>query len=570
MQQDEALNLLKMGKNIFLTGAAGAGKTYLLNKYINYLKDHNIGVAVTASTGIAATHLHGTTIQSWSGIGVRNEITNKGLEQLLTTKRINSNYKKSKVLIIDEISMLHPHHLDMIDSIARYILGSDQAFGGIQLVLCGDFFQLPPVSSGPVTDEKPFFAFEASAWKDGDFHVCYLQEQHRQGNDPLLSVLNDIRGGTAGEHTKVPLRTRYKKEPQGATKATKLYSRNIDVDAINERELANIVGQEKTYTMKTHGFSALVASLKKSCIAPEQLKLKLGAEVMFIKNDVAGRYVNGTRSIVVGFDEEEGWPIVKTYSNKTIIVLPEEWKYEDNGKVRATITQIPLRLAWAITIHKSQGMTLDAAEIDLGDAFEPGMGYVALSRVRRLTGLKLMNLNEMALKVHPKILQHDQIFKDNSMAAVKYLHTLSEKEIELCQRETLLKRFAGGGKTKIINKESTNKSTNIRKEVIPTHITTLTLLKDNLSIESIAAKRGLTAGTIVNHIEKLKDLNLIDSSFIEELKNAISKENFDAIFAELKRSEDGKLKPIYDKFEGQHSYATIQLVRLSVGLRNSK
>lgn len=226
MQQEEAFKLLKMGKNIFLTGAAGSGKTYLLNKYINYLKDHNVKVAVTASTGIAASHLQGTTIHSWSGIGVREELTNKDLEKLLTTQRIKSNYTKSKVLIIDEISMLHPQYLDMIDSIARYILDSDKAFGGIQLILCGDFFQLPPVSSGSVNEEKRF-AFHASAWNDGEFHVCYLEEQHRQGNDPLLTVLNDIRSGTAGEHTKVPLRTRYKKEPEGATKATKLYSRNI-------------------------------------------------------------------------------------------------------------------------------------------------------------------------------------------------------------------------------------------------------------------------------------------------------------------------------------------------------
>lgn len=558
MQQDEAFNLLKMGKNIFLTGAAGSGKTYLLNKYINYLKDNNIGVAITASTGIAATHLQGTTIHSWSGIGVRDNLTKKDLEKLLTTNRIKRNYTKTKVLIIDEISMLHKHQLDMVDSIARYILDCDKAFGGMQVVLCGDFFQLPPVFSGPLVEEKRF-AFEASTWEEGDFHVCYLHEQHRQGNDPLLVVLNDIRSGTAGEHTKVPLRTRYKKEPQGATKATRLYSRNINVDAINEHELANIDGQEKIFTMTTEGFSALVEGLKKSCLATEQLKLKIGAEVMFVKNDTAGRYVNGTRSIVLGFDKSEGWPIVKTYDNKTVIAYPEEWKYEDNGIVRATITQVPLRLAWAITIHKSQGMTLDAAEIDLGDAFEPGMGYVALSRVRSLNGLKLMNLNEMALKVHPKILQHDKIFKDNSAAFVKYLQTLSEKERAQCHGETLI-RF-GGGKIKVISKTTTKTR---KKKAIPTHNTTLEMLKENLSIESIAAKRGISIGTIINHIEKLKGLNKIDHSFLENLKDALPKKDFDIIFAELENSEDGKLKPLYDKFEGKYSYANIQFVRLFV------
>ncbi len=197
MLQDEALSLLKMGKNIFLTGEAGSGKTYLLNQYIHYLKAHNVEVAVTASTGIAATHLQGTTIHSWSGIGVRDHLTQKDLEKLLTTERIKRNYKKTKVLIIDEISMLHQHQLDMVDVIARYILNCEQAFGGIQVVLCGDFFQLPPVSSGSSVEEKQF-AFEGSAWSTGDFHVCYLHEQHRQSNDPLLTVLNDIRSGTAG------------------------------------------------------------------------------------------------------------------------------------------------------------------------------------------------------------------------------------------------------------------------------------------------------------------------------------------------------------------------------------
>jgi len=560
MQQDDAFNLLKMGKNIFLTGAAGAGKTHLLNKYINYLKENNVGVAVTASTGIAATHLQGTTLHAWSGIGVKDNITAKDLEKLLTSSRIKRNYKKTKVLIIDEISMLHKHQLDMVDAIARYILDCDKAFGGIQVVLCGDFFQLPPVAQGSLTEEK-HFAFEACSWKSGSFHVCYLHEQHRQGNDPLLAVLNDIRSGTAGEHTKVPLRTRYKKEPEGATKATILYSRNINVDTINEQALANIQGQEKIFTMTTQGFSAVVEGLKKSCLALEQLKLKIGAEVMFIKNDTSARYVNGTRSVVVGFDKSEGWPIVKTYENKIIIAYPEEWKYEDSGVVRAIITQVPLRLAWAITIHKSQGLTLDAAEIDLGDAFEPGMGYVALSRVRSLSGLKLMNLNEMALKVHPKILQHDQVFKDSSVASLNYLQTLSEKEITECHSKTLIERFLGG---KIKTTTSKKKNSTNKQAAIPTHITTLEMLKENLSIESIAAKRGISVRTVMSHLEKLTGLKQIDSALMDNLKATLPTNDFDIIFAEFNQSEDGKLKPIYDKFEGKYSYDWIQLVRLFV------
>jgi ATP-dependent DNA helicase PIF1 len=412
MKQDQALEILKSGKNVFLTGAAGAGKTYLLNKYIDYLRSNAMGVAVTASTGIAATHLHGKTIHSWSGIGIKNSMNGKELEKLLKKSRIARNYKKTKVLIIDEISMLHGYQLEMVDQIARYMKKVDEPFGGIQVVVCGDFFQLPPVSSG-YSNTVTQFAFESPAWENSDFSVCYLDEQHRQENDPLLDVLNDIRSGTAGEHTRVPLRTRYKKEPEGAGKATKLYSRNINVDAINEGELSKIEGKEKKFTMQSVGADALVEALKKGCLAQEELCLKVGAEVMFIKNSTIDDYKNGTRGVVEGFSVK-GWPKVRTFDGSLIITKPEEWKYEDNEETRATLIQVPLRLAWAITIHKSQGMTLDTAEIDLGDAFEPGMGYVALSRVRSLSGLKLMNLNAMALEVHPKVLEQDKLFKEAS------------------------------------------------------------------------------------------------------------------------------------------------------------
>lgn len=559
MQQDEAFNLLKMGKNIFLTGEAGSGKTYLLNKYINYLKENQVVVAVTASTGIAATHLQGKTIHSWSGIGTREHLTQKDLEKLRDNPRIKRNYKKTKVLIIDEISMLHKHQLDMVDTIARYLLDSEKFFGNIQVVVCGDFFQLPPVSSLPLSEEKQF-AFEAASWAQGEFHVCYLHEQHRQTNDPLHAILNDIRRGTAGEHTKVPLRTRYKKEPAGATKATKLYSRNMNVDTINETELAKLPGQEKIFTMVGEGFGALVDGLKKSCLALEQLKLKTGAEVMFIRNDVLGTYVNGTRSVVVGFDKIDGWPIVKTYDQEIIVASPEEWQYEENGIVRATIKQVPLRLAWAITIHKSQGMTLDAAEIDLSDAFEPGMGYVALSRVRSLNGLKLLGLNEMALKVHPKILKHDQIFQESSAVVVKKLQSLTEQEIAQRHKEVLTKRF-GGGIKKATAKTKTKPT---KKEIIPTHLITFELLKNRLSIELIAAQRNISIGTVLSHLEKLRGLKKIEYADIAHLKDNFQKKDFDIIFNEFKKSEDGKLKPIYDLLDGKYSYENIQIVRLFV------
>jgi ATP-dependent DNA helicase PIF1 len=486
MKQAAALDLMKIGKNIFLTGSPGSGKTYLLNQYIRYLKDHEVTVAMTASTGIAATHVQGVTIHSWSGIGIKESLNETDLEYLLKKKLITKHYQETKTLIIDEISMLHPHQLDMIDTIARRLLKADEPFGGLQVIVCGDFFQLPPVSSGLSHQKR--FAFEAEAWKNGDFHVCYLQEQHRQGDDPLATILEDIRSGTAGEQTKIPLRTRYKKEPEGATRATRLYARNVNVEAINTCELSKIHEKEKIFHMTGQGVDALVKSLRKSCLAQETLMLKIGAEVMFIKNDMGGRYVNGTRGVVIGFDKEEGWPRVRTYDRQIILAVPEVWNYEDNGRIQASIEQVPLRLAWAMTIHKSQGMTLDAAEIDLGDVFELGMGYVALSRVRRLTGLKLMNLNELALKVDPKILAYDHLFKQDADLAVHYLQTLSETAIEEQQKKTLLKRFEGClPKTPKVQRQGKNKKKLKRSnDCGATHLMILELLKQNRTIPFIA------------------------------------------------------------------------------------
>lgn len=560
MLQEHAFELLKIGKNIFLTGEAGSGKTYLLNKYIQYLRESNVKVAVTASTGIAATHLQGSTIHSWSGIGVRDSLSDKDLEKILGEDRIKRNIKKTRVLIIDEISMLHKHQLDMVDTITRFMLDKTHPFGGLQVILCGDFFQLPPVSSGSARQEKQF-AFEAESWKAGDFHVCYLHEQHRHSDNELPGILNDIRSGTAGEQTKIPLRTRYKKEPEGPVKPTKLYCRNINVDVINEQELAKIDSPEKVFPMGAVGFNATVESLKRSCLAPAELKLKIGAEVMFIKNDAHGKFVNGTRCVVVGFEKTpESYPIIKTHDNDVFVAYPEEWKYEDNGIVRAIITQIPLRLAWAITIHKSQGMTLDAAEIDLGDAFEPGMGYVALSRVRKLSGLKLMNLNEMALKVHPNILQHDKIFKECSAEVVEELLNLSDHERLQLQKDTLFLRFEGSAEKPAPKKRGRKK----KDKPVATHFITLEKIRQKQSIDTIATEREISPGTVFNHIEKLLGLKSLAEMDLDYLKHTLAQNDFAEIFAALKQSENGWLSPVYQAFGGKYSYEDIRLVRLFV------
>jgi len=574
MIQKDALDLLKIGGNTLITGAAGSGKTYLLNQYIKYLTEHGVNVAITASTGIAATHIGGQTIHSWSGIGISEYLNEEDIQKIATNKNIKSRFKKTKVLIIDEISMLHGRQLDMIDQIARAMLDHTKPFGGIQVVLCGDFFQLPPITKNNNfnQDNGNKFAYQCLAWENGQFNICYLHEQFRQKEgkngeqDELLKILNEIRSGSAGENTKVPLRSRYKKDPDTKTSLlpTKLFARNFNVDSINQQELAKIEGPGKIFVMENRGFSKLVETLQRSCLALEELELKIGAEVMFVKNNIEGRYVNGTRGVVEGFDSIDGYPIVRSFDGSLIIARPEEWKLEEDGIVRATISQVPLRLAWAITIHKSQGMTLDAVELDLSDAFEPGMGYVALSRVRSLAGLKLLGLNDIALKVHPQILSDDFKFQEWSDLTCDRLKEFSEDEKKKHQETVLFDRFSGNRDKNLVKKKKEDKAKRLvdrsTGKKTPTHKITAEFLSKKKSVKKIAEERGLTVGTIVTHMEKLLgEGNLPDVSYIKK-----DIKGFDKILKEFKKSKDGKLSPIFDKFDEKYSFETLRLVRLFV------
>ena len=412
MDQSQALEILKSGQNIFLTGSAGTGKTFLLNEFIEYLKKEKVKVSVTASTGIAATHLGGITIHSWSGMGIESKLSDKQVKSLLIKEELRKRIKEAEILIIDEISMLDAARLDLLDQICKAAKEPFLSFGGLQIIMCGDFFQLPPVNVGK--REGVEFAYKSLAWEQADVKVCYLNKKHRQQNDlEFVNILDSIRENEAGENILNKLKIRLKKQINCSIKPTKLYTHNLDVDAINGFELSKIQEKEKIFDMSSDGLDMIVASLKKNCLAPEELKLKIGAVVMFVKNNFRKGYVNGTLGEIIGFDEDN-LPIVKTKLGREIVAEQTSWGIEQKGQVVASISQIPLRLAWAITVHKSQGMSLDAAEIDLSKSFERGMGYVALSRVRQLDGIKLMGINQMALRVNEQIVEKDKEFKELS------------------------------------------------------------------------------------------------------------------------------------------------------------
>ncbi len=558
MTQAQALAIMKTGVNVYLTGSAGSGKTYLLNEYIRYLHEHGIACSVTASTGIAATHMHGMTIHGWSGIGIKENLTLHDLEALEDKSYLWKRFDAARVLIIDEISMLHAYRLDMVDVVCRKFKRKDIPFGGLQVILSGDLFQLPPVNRSGDTDTKDMVIY-SHVWEAMNPAICYLSEQHRQEDNTFTDILNAIRKDNLEDKHYDTIQSRLNADLGKNVHPTKLYTHNLNVDNENTAELRRINSDEKIYKMTSTGKDVLVDILKKSCLASEILILKIGAEVMFIKNNFEAGYVNGTRGIVDSFDSF-GAPIVRLYNGKSIHVNTDSWAIEEDGKTKASITQLPLRLAWAITIHKSQGMSLDNAEIDLSRTFAYGMGYVALSRVRTLAGIRLIGFNPDALKVDPKVLAFDKKLQEESVINIKLFGKLSKTESEKIEHE-FITRMGGTIRPSKIFDMVTKKVKNI-----PTILLTKELLEKGESIKDISKERGYVERTIISHIEEIMDK--YPETIITHIRpsethiSLVKKAN-----SNLKGDDRGKLTPIKSALEKSGhklSFEEIRVARLFI------
>lgn len=548
MTQSTALDILKLGYTTFLTGAAGAGKSYVLREYISYLRKHGISYAVTASTGIASTHINGTTIHSWSGIGVKDKLTAYDLDAFEEKQPLHKRWNTTQVLIIDEVSMLHASFVDMLDRVAQHMRRSTAPFGGLQIVFSGDFFQLPPVVRGMhMQADEPLFAFQSQAWKEAKPVVCYLTEQFRQNDSELSSLLNAIRAGEVEEEHYALLQKKGEKAHKGDH--IKLYTHNENVDLINLEAFEKIKGEERIYTMITKGKATLVESLKNNCLADEELRVKVGAKVICIKNSPDKSYVNGSMGEVVDFDKE-GAPVVRLANGRKVTIQADTWKIEEDGKVKAEITQLPIKLAWAITVHKSQGMTLEKAEIDLSRAFASGQGYVALSRLTSLDGLYLKGFNPQALLVSDVVRRNDAVFRARSDNAEQALKKYSKKKIEELHEKFLVDR--GGSVTELLVDDTSD-----IEEKTPSHIITMTMLAEGKTLQEIAMVRGLSIDTILGHIEKLVEHN-------EDIKLdhvLPKKKEFEKIAKTFEKLDTRKLTPVFDELDGRVSYHNLRIVR---------
>lgn len=562
MKQTTALAILQQGHHVFLTGQAGSGKTYLLNQYINYLHEHGISVAITASTGMAATHMNGTTIHSWAGIGIKDQFDNEDYTRLYRRDNVIDRLRHTKVLIIDEVSMLHARQLDLVDEVLQKVRDDNRPFGGAQVVLSGDFFQLPPIGNkGESNKEK--FAFMAKVWirlattyvdNAPMIKVCYLSEQFRQTKSDKLDlhdILNQIRNQKVSTGAIDALLAT--KNNQIELNRTRLYTHNINVDKINQDELAAIDEPAHHFEAIKEGDKELVQTLQKNAKSPETLVLKRGAKVMFTKNNSLLDIYNGTMGEVVGFCEVEGelLPKIKLNSGRVLIAEIDTWSVEDaQGIPLASFSQLPLCLAWAITVHKSQGMTLDAAEIDLSKTFEVGQGYVALSRVRTLDGLKLLGLNQKGLQLDSFAQVANARFLTLSDACQAWFLALNEdKKHTLCQE--------------FIRQNGTIKANKKRSTYEQTHA----LIAQHKDLKAIAAARDLSVGTIITHLKKLYQEGLLHKKDITHL--APEPKTLQAVKkAQMTLQDAGEsisTHRLYHALDGTISYQNIDLARLFIG-----
>ena len=579
MNQKTAMEVLKTGRNVFLTGSAGTGKTFLLNKYIEYLRNRKINPVVLAPTGIAASHINGMTIHSFFGLGVKEKVNDGLIKFLIKQKFIKNRLNQLEVLIIDEVSMISPDLFETIDRILRKFKNSSQPFGGVQVVLSGDFFQLPPISKS-LREEK--FIWQTLLWSLADFKICYLKEKFRHADSDLVNILDEIRSGTVSSETRELFESCYQREFSDGLKVTRLYTHNADVDRINDEELNRLEGEAVCFDSESEGAKKHRERIFKTSLVTPELKLKIGALVIFVKNNYEKGYINGTLGKVVDFDSYGGEPVIKIFSGRKILAKRERWEVEnDKNEVVATVRQIPLRLAWALTVHKSQGMTLDGAEIDLSKTFEIGQGYVALSRIRSIQGLRLLGINDIALMVDRMVLENDKKFQKDSDLIRRKLESFSEKEKNQMFQEFILSK---GGvvdeeeiaeQKKELKKEAKSNlsaggkkikpSASWRKE--PTIEITKKLVEEGKILKEIIKERGLAEDTIIKHLDeirkkypqtdfsKLKPKEKIVQSVkkaVKEIKKRKNREDF-LINGKV------KLRAIFEYLEEKISYQEIKM-----------
>ncbi|KAK4225565.1 ATP-dependent DNA helicase PIF1 [Podospora fimiseda] len=434
------------GASVFFTGPAGTGKSVLMRSIIQDLRKRFARdpdrLAVTASTGLAACNIGGITLHSFAGIGLGKEDVNTLVKKIRRNPKAKNRWLRTKVLIIDEISMVDGDLFDKLSQIGRVIRNNGRPWGGIQLVITGDFFQLPPV---PESGKEAKFAFDAATWSNSIDHTIGLTEVFRQRDPEFANMLNEMRLGKISEKTIKNFEALSRPlQFDDGIQVTELFPRRNEVERSNQKRLEALPGEVRRYEAFDTGNVAVRDKLLANMMAPPTIELKKKAQVMLIKN-MDETLVNGTLGTVEKFmtqtsfelevgEDDDGdmdakkriraftnalgdsgskgdqikYPLVRFQAAdgtaRHILCVPEEWKVElPTGEVQASRKQLPLILAWALSIHKAQGQTLERVKVDLGTAFEKGQAYVALSRATTQQGLQVLRFRKDKVMAHPRV-----------------------------------------------------------------------------------------------------------------------------------------------------------------------
>lgn len=396
-EQAGALELLRSGENVFLTGGAGSGKSFLIRQYMREIDSKEM--PILASTGAASVLLGGRTFHSFFGLGIMDGGPDATYQRASNDKRLMARLRKVEGVIIDEISMIPGQALMIAEALSQKARESKLPWGGMRIICVGDFAQLPPVTQNGPRD----WCFLNGVWEQTGFQSVLLSHNQRVSDNLFLDVLSDVRHGQVNDRVREFLNDHVREHDEDDP-GTRLFPRKINAEKFNQKKLDEIDEDEVTIDSIYLGSEKHIEMLKKSAPVPLQLVLKLGCRVMFLQNDPQRRWVNGTRGYITDISIDS--ITVKKDNGREVEVEKTTFALQDaEGNIVSSVLQFPLTLAYATTIHKSQGATLDDLWCDLSQLWEPGQAYVALSRLRTAEGLHLIGWNPRSIIVDPKVLQ---------------------------------------------------------------------------------------------------------------------------------------------------------------------
>jgi ATP-dependent DNA helicase PIF1 len=448
-EQLQCIDAAENGESFMLMGAGGTGKSTVLKEIVRRIRDSNKIFALCATTGVAAELVGGEIINSFLGLGLVNadETSRTLIDKVKKNAKALKNWRRIDSMTIEEVSMLGAELFDMLDTTAREVRGNNLPFGGLQLILCGDFFQNCPIrKTASGTNLPPLFAFQARSYRRIIVKHIVLKTIYRQKEVEFQKILTEVRDGVLTPSSISTLRSRVGGDVSGnCIEPTHLYAKNLDVLQYKTEQLEKLKKPITTFRCIDELYDPMYKKVLDQCQLPQTLQLAEGAQVMLLSNSTVPNHINGSRGVVISVHYGQ-----TSYNRSTVVeVVPDAHSVvvrfksgeiheispkatdflTSSGRIVAKRSQFPLTLAWATTIHKAQGAQLDCVKIDPSGIFAPGMFYVALSRVTSLEGLSLLNFDQSKVKTYEIVLRW---YKNNfegtiTQSYAKYLERLQDK-----------------------------------------------------------------------------------------------------------------------------------------------